>query len=102
MRSVYGCLLDVDFFLLLGVSDELELGRVDGRFVNSDLFTVCRLESRTIFALGHVNLSLVVVVMTVVRKLDRDISVDVSAVVWEFDVDVCGGVSRVWSGEKRC
>ena len=100
VRSVDGCLFDVDFFLVFGVSDELELGRVNGRFVDSDLFVICRLESRTVFTLGHVNLSLVVMT-TVVRKLDRDISVNVSSVVWDFDVDVCGGMFVVWSGEKR-
>lgn len=73
--------------------------RVDGSF-DSSLFTIGWLESRSIFTLGHVNLSLVVMA-TVMGNLDGDISIVVSSAVWELDVDVCRGVLVVGSGEKR-
>ena len=61
--------------------------RVDGS-LDSSLLTIGWLEARSVLTLGRVNLSLVVVT-TVMRNLDTDISVVVSSAVWELDVDVC-------------
>jgi hypothetical protein len=83
----------------LGVSWEFEARRVDGS-LDSSLFTIGWLEARSVFTLGHVNLSLVVMA-TVTGNLDGDISVVVSSVVWELDVDVSSGVLVVGSEEKR-
>jgi hypothetical protein len=95
-RRIDGC-LDTDLFLgrVLGVSWELELRRVDGS-LDSSLFTVGWLEARSVFTLGHVNLSLVAST-AVFRKLDADVGIVVSSVVWELNVDVCGGVLVVGS-----
>jgi hypothetical protein len=96
------CCLDADLFFgrrELGVSWKLEARRVDGS-PDSSLLTIGWLEARSVFTLGHVNLSLVVLA-TVTGNLDGDISVVVSSVVWELDVDVCSGVLVVGSGEKR-
>lgn len=64
-----------------------EARRVDGS-LDSSLLTIGWLEARSVLTLGRVNLSLVVVT-TVMRNLDTDISVVVSSAVWELDVDVC-------------
>jgi hypothetical protein len=61
--------------------------RVDGS-LDSSLLTIGWLEARSVLTLGRVNLSLVVVT-TVMRNLDTDISVVVSSAVWELDVDMC-------------
>jgi len=81
------------------MSWEFEARRVDSS-LDSGLFTVGRLESRSVFTLGHVNLSLVVST-TVFRKLDTYIGVVVSSVVWELNVDMCRGVLVVGSGKKK-
>jgi len=91
-RRVDGLLCNADLFSLC----RTEAWRVNGGLVDSNLFTIAWLEARSVFTLAHVNLSLVVVT-TVMRYLDRDVSVVVSAVVWELDVDMCTGVFVVRS-----
>ena len=81
------------------MSWEFDARRVDGS-PDSGLFAVAWLETRSVFTLGHVNLSLVLTT-TVLGKLDADVSVVVSSVVWKLDVDMCGGVLVVWSGKKK-
>jgi hypothetical protein len=96
-RRVDGLLGDADLFSLC----RTEAWRINGGLVDSDFFTIARLEARSVFTLGHVNLSLGVVMTTVMRNLDGDVSVVVSSVVWELDVDVCRGMFVVRSREKR-
>jgi len=91
-RRVDGLLGDADLFSFC----RTEAWRVNGSLVDSNLFTIGWLETRSVFTLGHVNLSLVVLT-TVMRNLDGDISVVVSSVVWELDVDLCRGVFVVRS-----
>jgi hypothetical protein len=117
----FDCCLDADLFLErgFGVSWGLEARRVDGSLdsslflvsweleawrvyssLNPSLFTIGWLEARSVFTLGHVNLSLVVMT-TATRDLDGDVSVVVSSVVWELDVDVSSSVLVVGPEERR-
>jgi hypothetical protein len=112
-RSVDGCFY-ASLFLrrVLGMSWEFKARRVDGSLdsslflrrvlrtawvfgarrvdssFDSSLLTIGWLEARSVFTLGHVNLSLVVAT-TVMRNFDTDVRVVVSSAVWELDVDVC-------------
>jgi len=86
---------------LLCVADLFSFGRteawgVNSSLVDSDFFTIVWLETRSVFTLAHVNLSLVLSAATM-RNFDGDICIVVSSVVWEFDVDVCRSVSVVGS-----
>lgn len=74
-------------------------GRVYG-LIESDLFTIAGLELGSVLTFGEVKLSLVVLT-TVVRKLDGDVSVVVSALVWKLDVDVGFGVFRFGSDRRE-
>jgi hypothetical protein len=98
-RRVDGLLGDADFFSLGGAeawrvngglveSNFFSLGRteawrVDGGLVDSNFFTIGWLEARSVFTLGHVNLSLAVMAT---RYFDGDVRIVVSSVwkeVWE-------------------
>jgi len=65
-------------------------GRIYG-LIESDLFAIAGLELGSVLTFGEVKLSLVGVT-AVMRKLDGDVSVVVSALVWKVDVDVGFGV----------
>jgi hypothetical protein len=76
---VNGGLVESNFFSL----GRTEAWRVDGGLVDSNFFTIGWLEARSVFTLGHVNLSLAVMAT---RYFDGDVRIVVSSVwkeVWE-------------------
>jgi hypothetical protein len=75
---------DTNFLLLRVVW--LEAGAVNGVVVGTNFFAVGWLETRSVLTLSYVDLG--IVLATGFRNFDVNSSVVVSAVVWEFDVDV--------------
>jgi len=84
-RTVNGSSANTNFLLLRVVW--LEAGTVNGVVVDTNFFAVGWLETRSVLTLSYVDLG-VVVLATRFRNVDVNSSVVVSAVVWEFDVDV--------------
>jgi hypothetical protein len=107
-RRVNGGFVDADFFAV---------GWLEARWVNSCLvdtyfLTIAWLKLGSVLTLSYVDFSIVAttvwkvdfdlgVMTTVMRKVDVNFSVVVSAVVWKVDVDVCFRVSVFGSEEEK-
>lgn len=101
-RRVYGGFVDTDFFAV----GWLEARRVNSRFVDTYVLTIAWLELGSVLTLSYIELCIVAtaawdvnfdfgLTMVTMRKVDVNLGVVVSAVVWKVYVNVCFGVS--WS-----